>query len=253
MLESKYIEGIDIPPFDKKVTEAIESYPIDGGGKTMVVGVQNLDGDVYRVIQATGMGAYINITSELSSLGLIDELAESIFGQNGFDSLFVVSGELRKSSINATQPKPSLEEIEEEISLLQSLPETEGKSIIQSRLGQGIFRNSLIEYWQGCAVTECEFLPLLKASHIKPWSSSNNQERLDVFNGFLLAPNLDAAFDAGYISFDKKGKIVISPLVTNSNAYSLRITPKLKIKAKKLTERHQDYLEFHRSNVFKNS
>ena len=252
MLESKYIDGIEIPPFDEKVTEAIASYPIDGGGKTMVVGVQNLGGEVYRVIQVTGMGAYINITSELSSLGLIDELAESIYGQNGLDSLFVASDELRQESINAIQPKSSFEEIEEESSELQALPETERKSIIQSRLGQGIFRKSLIEYWQGCAVTECEFHPLLKASHIKPWSKSSNQERLDVFNGFLLAPNIDAAFDAGYISFDEKGKIIISPFLANTDAYSLRITAKLKIKAKKLTDRHQGYLKYHREYVLKN-
>lgn len=209
MLESKYIEGIEVPPFDDKVTGAIESYPIDGGGKTMVIGVGNLAGNVYRVIQATGMGAYINITSELASIGLIDELAESIYGQNGLDSLFVVSDELKKSSINAMQPKSSFEEIGEESAALQALPETERKSIIQSRLGQGVFRKCLIEYWKGCAVTECKFSPLLKASHIKPWSKSTNQERLDVFNGLLLAPNIDAAFDIGYVSFDEKGKIII--------------------------------------------
>lgn len=251
MLESMYIDGTEIPPFDEQVTKAITSYPIDGGGKTMVVGVQNLDGDVYRVIHATGMGAYINITSELSSLGLIDELAESIFGQNGLDSLFVVSDELRLASIHAIQPKSSFEEIEAESAELLALPETERQSIIQSRLGQGVFRKLLIEYWQGCAVTECEFPPLLKASHIKPWSKSSNQERLDVFNGFLFAPNIDAAFDAGYISFDKKGNIIISPLFANTDAYSLRITSKLKIKAKKLTERHQGYLEYHRGHVLK--
>ena len=144
MLETKYIEGIDIPPFDEQVTKAIDSYPIDGGGKTMVVGLQNLDGDVYKVIHATGMGAYINITSELSSLGLIDELAESIFGENGLDSLFVVSDELRQASINAIQPKSAFEEIEAESTELQPLPETERQSIIQTRLGQGIFRKALI-------------------------------------------------------------------------------------------------------------
>ena len=102
------------------------------------------DGDVYNVIHATGMGAYINITSELSSLGLIDGLAESIFGENGLDSLFVVSDELRQTSINAIQPKSAFEEIEAESTELQPLPETERQSIIQTRLGQGIFRKALI-------------------------------------------------------------------------------------------------------------
>ena len=42
---------------------------------------------------------------------------------------------------------------------------------------------------------------LLRASHIKPWADcGTDAERLDVFNGLLLAPHLDAAFDAGFIT-----------------------------------------------------
>ena len=164
MHESKYIEGNEIPSFDEKVTETIRSCPVDGGGNTMVVGVKNLNGDVYRILQVTGMGAYIHITSDLSSIGLIDELAESMFGKDGLDSLFMVSDELRVSSVYEIQPKSPFGEIEKERAELQALPDTERKSIIQSRLGQGIFRKALIEYWQGCAVTECTFIPILKAS-----------------------------------------------------------------------------------------
>ena len=40
---------------------------------------------------------------------------------------------------------------------------------------------------------------ILIASHIKPWRVSNNNERLDVYNGLLLLPNLDKLFDKGYI------------------------------------------------------
>ncbi len=67
-----------------------------------------------------------------------------------------------------------------------------------------------MSYWKGCAVTGADCIPLLKASHIKPWCESNNKERLDVFNGLLLSPNIDAAFDTGYITFDLHGKIVLS-------------------------------------------
>jgi 5-methylcytosine-specific restriction protein A len=54
---------------------------------------------------------------------------------------------------------------------------------------------------------------LLKASHIKPWRDSDNAERLDIYNGLLLIPNLDSAFDKGYISFDDGGKIIISDMI----------------------------------------
>jgi predicted restriction endonuclease len=46
----------------------------------------------------------------------------------------------------------------------------------------------------------------LIASHVKPWSESNHQERLDVNNGLLHCPNHDDLFDKGYISFIKMGR-----------------------------------------------
>ena len=51
---------------------------------------------------------------------------------------------------------------------------------------------------------------LLNASHIKPWAVCSDQERLDTFNGFLLSPTYDKAFDNGYISFNDEGIILLS-------------------------------------------
>jgi len=34
-------------------------------------------------------------------------------------------------------------------------------------------------------------------------------ERLNLYNGLLLSPALDACFDTGYISFDDQGGILI--------------------------------------------
>jgi hypothetical protein len=49
----------------------------------------------------------------------------------------------------------------------------------------------------GLAITE-----LLRASHIKPWAARDTDaERLDVFNGLLLAPHCDALFARGFITF----------------------------------------------------
>jgi hypothetical protein len=91
------------------------------------------------------------------------------------------------------------------------LSETEKDSIIKSRRGQGKFRKLLIEKWKGCSVTQFKEVSLLRASHIKPWSDSNNQERLDPYNGFLLTPNLDVCFDKYFITFNaNNGAIIIS-------------------------------------------
>ena len=51
---------------------------------------------------------------------------------------------------------------------------------------------------------------LLVASHIKPWSISDANEKLDIHNGLLMCPNHDKLFDRGYISFDDTGRILIS-------------------------------------------
>jgi putative restriction endonuclease len=83
--------------------------------------------------------------------------------------------------------------------------------LIKARIGQGAFRAKLIVLWGSCAVTGYKDLNLLVASHIKPWSVSSNSERLDVYNGLLLVPNLDKAFDSGFISFKESGEIMISP------------------------------------------
>ena len=117
-------------------------------------------------------------------------------------------------------------------------------------MGQDIFRNALIAFWQGrCAVTGLAVVPLLRASHIKPWAACvNNEERLDVFNGFLLAPHLDALFDGGWITFDDAGRLVKSPLLDDAAAQLLGITCEMKLVC--MAEEHLDYLEYHRRNIF---
>ena len=101
---------------------------------------------------------------------------------------------------------------------------------MQSRVGQERFRAKLIEYWTGCAITECQAIDILKASHIKPWRHSNNNERLDVYNGLLLIPNLDATFDSGLITFNDAGEIIISPFLNDKDYKILGIHRNMRIK-----------------------
>ena len=52
---------------------------------------------------------------------------------------------------------------------------------------------------------------LLRASHIKPRADCDTDaERLDVFNGLLLAPHLDAVFDSGFITIAEDGTVLLS-------------------------------------------
>ena len=90
-------------------------------------------------------------------------------------------------------------------------PPTMRAALIQARLGQGGFRTDLLAKWENsCAVTNCSIDEILRASHIKPWKSSNNHERLDPNNGLMLAAHLDALFDRGLISFADDGAMLVS-------------------------------------------
>jgi hypothetical protein len=89
-------------------------------------------------------------------------------------------------------------------------PRTEQEALRKSRLGQGRFREQLIGLRKVCYVTGIKDAKFLRASHIKPWSESNNEERLDPHNGLLLCPNYDHLFDNYFISFDDSGHILVS-------------------------------------------
>jgi hypothetical protein len=139
-----------------------------------------------------------------------------------------------------------LDEIEKFKGTYEALDDTTKLSVIESRIGQGKFRDSLISYWKACSITGFNNYSLLVASHIKPWSKSNNHERLDKFNGLLLLPNLDKAFDLGFISFDDNGLIIVSHMLKDADVFG--ITNNMSIEVNK---QHLPYLEFHRKNVFR--
>ncbi len=128
------------------------------------------------------------------------------------------------------------------------LTEKERKIVTKARIGQGRFRELLINYWNVCAVTGCTNKSLLTASHIKPWRECSVEEAIDRYNGILLSPAIDAAFDLGLISFKDDGQILISKSLSKSDAKSLGINSELKIN--KITDKHKEYLDYHRENIF---
>ena len=125
---------------------------------------------------------------------------------------------------------------------------TERTQIIQSRIRQGLFRYQLIEYWNGCSVSGCSLLPVLVASHIKPWYASDNIQRLDPFNGLLLQPNIDKLFDRGYITFDLRGNILCSSFLDKKDMELLGISRNTRLR--KIDDMHKQYLVFHQNNCF---
>lgn len=127
---------------------------------------------------------------------------------------------------------------------------TERESLILSRVGQDKFRKKLIQYWGKCAVTGCDFIAALKASHIRGWSEFKNgsKEKLDVFNGLLLIPNLDSLFDKALISFGNDGEILISKVLSTKARRQFGLSTKMKVD---LDRRHQQYMLSHRLRFYR--
>lgn len=123
------------------------------------------------------------------------------------------------------------------------------EAIIQARRGQGRFRKDILDYWLSCAVTKCGEQRLLIASHIKPWRQCDLKEAVDLYNGLLLIPSLDTAFDAGFISFSDDGEILLSDDLADTDAKALGIDKTLKLC--RTVPRHHPYLKYHRENVFR--
>lgn len=134
---------------------------------------------------------------------------------------------------------------------LAGIPETERTREVRQRIGQEVFREALMDLWQGrCAVTGIPFPPqLLRASHAKPWAKATDSERLDPFNGLLLATHLDAMFDSGLIGFFDDGRMLFSPqldLVVRSH-FGLRDGSQLRTMA----PGHVPFLAWHREFVLR--
>ncbi len=131
---------------------------------------------------------------------------------------------------------------------LEQLPETEKQLVVKARVGQGKFREELFNVWRGCAVTGISLADLLRASHIKPWRDSNNSERLDRFNGLLLLPHYDHLFDRGFITFNGRGHLEISPAIERLDFTRLGISKHARLK--KIDSEHRPFLEYHHREVF---
>ena len=141
-----------------------------------------------------------------------------------------------------------LDEIKAKDETLTGYSEKDRETIIKARIGQGEFRKRLIRFWGGCSVTGCDSLELLVASHIKPWRDCVGKEAIDQMNGLLLLPNLDKAFDRGLISFDDKGRILLSKGLPADLNTALGINKEMKLS--KIMSYHLPYLQHHREHVF---
>lgn len=119
----------------------------------------------------------------------------------------------------------------------------------RSSAWQNFFKKKLFKLWGvECAITKVKNKALLIGAHIKPWSKSSDDEKIDEYNGLPLAPNPDKIFELGLISFENDGKIIISNKLSNEDLIKLNINKDIKLNFK---ENHKKYIKYHRENKFK--
>ncbi|WHY63655.1 HNH endonuclease [Cytobacillus firmus] len=174
------------------------------------------------------------------------ELAEYLFqileDTNGITKTSLVQANIQKDI-------EIIEDLEKELKSTFTLEQTEKELIVKSRIGQTLFKKALLKQENRCRLCGVTDERFLVASHIKQWSQSNNEERLDVNNGLLLCPNHDSLFDKGYVSFNDNGEILTSKSLDNDLKVFLNINDKMKIR---MNENQKQYMEWHRENKFKN-
>lgn len=127
------------------------------------------------------------------------------------------------------------------------LNSTDKHDMIKLRIRQQRFRRTVLDYWgRKCVITGAA--NMLTAAHIKPWAKASDVERLDVFNGLVLSPVYDRAFDLGLITFGDDGAIDLSDAI-KSDCDALGITGDERLPA--IDSRTLPYLAWHRANVYR--
>jgi hypothetical protein len=128
---------------------------------------------------------------------------------------------------------------------------TEVERLVRQRVGQDVFRDALLDYWGGtCAVTGLALPEVLRASHAKPWAACDtDEERLNVFNGFLLVADLDALFDRGLVTFDSSGALLVSDRLSSVHRALLHLDAGLRLRW--VAPEHAGFLDWHRNHEFK--
>lgn len=144
----------------------------------------------------------------------------------------------------------SYTKLEQEINSIDSfnnLNSTEKEQLVKVRIGQSKLREMLIKNECSCKICGLNDERFLIASHIKRWSASDNSERVDINNAFLLCPDHDWLFDKFYISFDDEGNILLSNNIDKEVYNKLNISETNKIF---ISDKNKKYLQWHREQFY---
>jgi putative restriction endonuclease len=221
------------------------------GGNAQIISLPGDDG--YR-IGLTPFSLAISLRHQLEDLGFTPSDADASFWllpDRAVLALFLRRSARIAQALPDQPEKAFATELEAALAAVIGSG-TEVERIVRQRVGQNIYRKAQLDYWGGrCAVTGLDLPEVLRASHAKPWADcQSDAERLDVFNGFLLAPDLDALFDRGLITFDDDRGLQFSSKLGSPQLTDLRIVDFTTLRLRWITPNHIPYLVWHRDRVF---
>ncbi len=145
-----------------------------------------------------------------------------------------------------TQPPNAFEQA------VTSLPEnTVVERLSNQRRGQAMLRRLLLRERGGrCELTGLAVRRLLRCSHIKAWADASPTERFDLANCLLLAPHVDALFDAGYLTFDDEGRAMFSNQLQPADISALGLSVEKKL-WREPTPEQREFFVWHRVHIFR--
>jgi hypothetical protein len=205
--------------------------------KNHMDGIRPLLGDKYAPLQSNGNGLQGIYLTEISSM---------------FGELLILLSRADLPTIQHELSPVLGDSSEYEINLEIEARKLDGDlekiQMTKSRRGQGIFKANVRLIENHCRITGVSNIKHLRASHIKPWAASDNDEKLDGYNGLLLSPHVDHLFDRGFISFNDTGGILVSKELNPTILDQWSIHASQNVGEFKSGQR--PYLEYHREIVF---
>ena len=125
------------------------------------------------------------------------------------------------------------------------------KEVSYAREGQGKYREKLLEQCRYCPFTMISDERLLIASHIKPWAASDEKEKVDPYNGYMLSPLYDKLFDRGFITFTSERHVILSDFISSYTWKQIGLKNDTFIKNLPMDKKRIEYFKFHHKSVFK--
>ncbi len=202
----------------------------------------------YAPLQQNGRGLQGVYLASLN-----ERLAETLVDLIGREARNLVNGIRIQDKYESPNEIGLIEWEEHEINRVSQdilIPETTRKAVVLARRGQGIFKQNVMRIENRCRITGVDKIEHLRASHCKPWRDSSNEERLSGENGLLLTPSADHLFDRGFISFEKSGELLISPVAHLESLQKMGVETLSKINVGRFSDGQANFLDFHRDSVF---